>query len=188
MFAFFGTEAYVPLALTEVRHTSSTVAGLALTMATLCWTAGAWVQERTIARWGPRTLGRAGFGLLVLAIIGSALSLSSAVPIAVFAAVWGIAGLGVGLMYSPITVTVLASAPRGQEGAASASLELAGVLGIALGTGIGGALVALAASLDWSERAGILSVDLATVTVALAALVAATRLPRGVPGAGVSPG
>jgi len=91
-------------------------------------------------------------------------------------------------MYSPITLTVLASAPRGQEGAASASLELAGVLGIALGTGIGGALVALAASLNWSERAGILSVDLATVTVALAALVATTRLPRGVPGAGVSPG
>jgi len=96
MFAFFGTEAYVPLALTEVRHTSSTVAGLALTMATLCWTAGAWVQERTVARWGPRTLGRAGFGCLVLAIIGTALSLSSAVPIAVFAAVWGVAGWGSG--------------------------------------------------------------------------------------------
>jgi MFS family permease len=186
MFAFFGTEAYVPLALTEVRHTSSTVAGIALTMATLCWTAGAWVQERTVARWGPRTLGRAGFAFLVLAIIGSALSLSSAVPIAVFAAVWGVAGLGVGLMYSPITLTVLASAPRGQEGAASASLELSGVLGIALGTGIGGALVALASSLHWSERAGILSVDVATVTVAVAALVATTRLPRGIPGAGVS--
>jgi MFS family permease len=188
MFAFFGTEAYVPLALTEVRHTSSTVAGLALTMATLCWTAGAWVQERTITRWGPRTLGRAGFACLVLGIVGSALSLSSTVPIAVFAGVWGIAGLGVGLMYSPITLTVLASAPRGQEGAASAALELTGVLGIALGTGIGGALVALAASLDWSERGGILSVDLATVTVALVALAAATRLPRGVPEGDVSPG
>jgi hypothetical protein len=110
------------------------------------------------------------------------------VPIAVFAGVWGIAGLGVGLMYSPITLTVLASAPRGQEGAASAALELTGVLGVALGTGIGGALVALAASLDWSERGGILSVDLATVTVALVALAAATRLPRGVPEGDVSPG
>ena len=103
MFAFFGTEAYVPLALTEVRHTSSTVAGLALTMATLCWTAGAWVQERTIARWGPRTLGRAGFGFLVLAIIGSALSLSSSVGPSLSSPRSGVAGLGVGLMYSPIT-------------------------------------------------------------------------------------
>ena len=84
----------------------------------------------------------------MIGIAGTALSLSSAVPVAVFAAVWGVAGLGVGLMYSPITLTVLASAPRGQEGAASASLELSGVLGVALGTGIGGALVALAASLE----------------------------------------
>lgn len=178
MFAFFGTEAYVPLALTEVRHTSSTVAGLALTMATLMWTAGAWVQERTVARWGPRRLGRAGFGLVVIGIVGSALSLSGAVPVAVFAIVWGIAGLGVGLVFSPLTLTVLASAPLGQEGSASASLELAGVLGVALGTGIGGALVAFAASVSWSERRGVLCVDAITAVVAFASLLGAARLPR----------
>jgi MFS family permease len=181
MFAFFGTEAYVPLALTEVRHTSSTVAGLALTMATLAWTAGAWVQERTVARWGPRRLGRAGFGLLVLGILGSALSLSAAVPIAVFALVWGVAGLGVGLVFSPLTLTVLGSAPQGRQGAAAAALELSGVLGVALGTGIGGALVALAASTSWSERRGVLAVYLVTMAVALAAFVASVRLPRRVP-------
>jgi MFS family permease len=178
MFAFFGTEAYVPLALTEVRHTSSTVAGLALTMATLSWTAGAWVQERTVARWGPRRLGRAGFAFLALGIAGSALSLSSAVPIAVFAVVWGVAGLGIGLVFSPLTLTVLAAAPPSQQGSAAASLELAGVLGVALGTGIGGALVALAASLSWTELRGILAVDVVTVAIALAALVATSRLPQ----------
>jgi MFS family permease len=181
MFAFFGTEAYVPLALTEVRHTSSTVAGLALTMATLSWTAGAWVQERTVARWGPRRLGRAGFGLLVLGILGSALSLSAAIPVAVFALVWGVAGLGIGLVFSPLTLTVLGSAPPGRQGAAAAALELSGVLGVALGTGIGGALVALAASMSWSERRGVLAVDLVTMVVALAAFVASVRLPRRVP-------
>ena len=181
MFAFFGAEAYVPLALTEVRNTSSTVAGIALTMATLCWTAGAWVQERTIASWGPRKLGRIGFGLLGIGIVGSALSLSSRVPIAVFAGIWGIAGLGVGLVFSPLTLTVLGSAEPGEEGTAAASLELSGVLGVALGTGIGGALVALASSLDWSERRGILLVDLITSVVALGALVGTWRLPRRVP-------
>jgi MFS family permease len=181
MFAFFGTEAYVPLALTEVRHTSSTVAGIALTMATLAWTAGAWIQERTVERWGPRALGRAGFGFLVLGIVGSALSLSAAVPVAVFAGVWGVAGLGVGLVFSPLTLTVLASAAQGQEGSAAASLELSGVLGVALGTGIGGALVALAASLSWSERRGVLGVDLVTAVIALGALTGTTRLPHRVP-------
>jgi MFS family permease len=178
MFAFFGTEAYVPLALTDIRHTSSTVAGLALTMTTLTWTAGAWIQERTVGRWGPRTLGRTGFGLVVLGIVGIALSLSASVPVAVFAGVWGVAGLGVGLVFSPLTLTVLASAAPGQEGAAAASLELSGVLGVALGTGIGGALVALAASLHWSERRGVLGVDLVTVVIASVAFVASSRLPR----------
>jgi MFS family permease len=181
MFAFFGTEAYVPLALTDIRHTSSTVAGIALTMATLTWTAGAWVQERTVARWGPRALGQAGFGLLVLGIAGAAISLSSAVPVAVFAGCWGVAGLGVGLVFSPLTLTVLAFAPRGQEGSATASLELSGVLGVALGTGIGGALVALAASQHWAERRGVLSVDIVTGAIALVAFIASTRLPRRVP-------
>jgi MFS family permease len=181
MFAFFGTEAYVPLALTDIRHTSSTVAGVALTTATLTWTAGAWIQERTIARWGPRVLGRAGFALVALGIAGTALSLSSSVPVAAFAGVWGVAGLGVGLVFSPLALTVLGSAPPGQEGSAAASLELAGVLGVALGTGIGGALVALAASRRWSESRGVLGVDVVTGAVALAALVASTRLPQRVP-------
>ena len=187
MFAFFGAEAYVPLALTDVRHTSSTVAGLALTMATLCWTAGAWVQERTIARWGPRSLGRVGFALVVVGIAGSALSLSATVPVAVFAGIWGIAGLGVGLVFSPLTLTVLAAAPPGEEGMAAAALELSGVLGVALGTGIGGALVALASSLDWSERRGILCVDLITTAIALVALVGTWRLPSRVSPECVSP-
>jgi MFS family permease len=181
MFAFFGTEAYVPLALTDIRHTSSTVAGAALTMATLSWTAGAWVQERTVARLGPRALGQAGFGLLLLGIGGAALSLAGTVPVAVFAACWGVAGLGIGLVFSPLTLTVLAFAARGQEGAATASLELSGVLGVALGTGLGGALVALAASQHWSERRGVLSVDIVTGTIALVALIASARLPRRVP-------
>ena len=180
MFAFFGTEAYVPLAMTTVRHTSSTVAGVALTMATLFWTAGAWVQERTVARHGPRALGRAAFVLLAVGIGGVALALSPSVPIAVFAISWAVAGFGIGLIYAPLTITVLSAAPPGQQGAATASLELCGVLGIALGTGIGGALVALAASLDWTTRRGVLTVDLVTVVVAVVAFVATARLPRDV--------
>ena len=45
-FAFFGADAYVTLAVTAVRHRSPVVAGLAVTGATLAWTAGAWAQAR----------------------------------------------------------------------------------------------------------------------------------------------
>ena len=48
-FAFFGADAYVTLTITVLRGRSTVLAGLALTGATLSWTAGAWAQ----AGWEP---------------------------------------------------------------------------------------------------------------------------------------
>ena len=49
-FAFFGADAYVAFTVTSVRHASIALGGIALTAATLTWTAGSWVQERSVAR------------------------------------------------------------------------------------------------------------------------------------------
>src|SRR5579859_2036407 len=59
-FTFFGADAYVTLAVTEVRHQSPTFAGLAVTGSTLAWAAGAWVQARLSDTWEGRRLVRAG--------------------------------------------------------------------------------------------------------------------------------
>jgi hypothetical protein len=48
-----------------------------------------------------------------------------------------------GLAYTTLSLAMLELAPPGQEGDASASLQLASVLGSGLGAGIGGALIAL---------------------------------------------
>ncbi|MCU1450645.1 MAG: hypothetical protein JWP02_2815, partial [Acidimicrobiales bacterium] len=45
-FAFFGADAYLPLTVQSVRHSSPTLTGIAITAATLSWTTGAWVQVR----------------------------------------------------------------------------------------------------------------------------------------------
>ena len=55
-FAFFGTDAFVSLAVTEAHDAPTWVAGLALTGATLSWTTGAWVQQRVVVHRGPRWL------------------------------------------------------------------------------------------------------------------------------------
>ena len=62
-------------------------------------------------------------------------------PAALFG--WGVAGLGMGLAYTTLGLSMLELAEPGQEGDASASLQLASVLGSGLGAGIGGALIAL---------------------------------------------
>ena len=142
--AFFAAEAFLPLLLTAIRGRSATVAGLALTAATVCWTAGAWIQARLASTRSRRAMVAAGLTLDRGGNSrGTGAVLSERVPVVVAALAWGVAGLGMGVAYSTTALVVLEMAPPGREGAASASMQLANVLGVALGTGFGGAIVAL---------------------------------------------
>lgn len=179
-FAFFATDAYVPLMLTDVRGLRAGVAGLALTAATLAWTAGAWVQERWVRRVGPRPLVRAGFGGLVVGAVAFGLASWSSVPVVVGIVGWGVAGFGMGLAYAPLSLIVLGEASQGREGAAASALQLSDVLGVALGTGVAGALVALGDDLGWLARSALLFVFAMTIVVAVGGVILARRLPSSV--------
>ena len=176
-FAFFGADAYVTLAVTAVRDRSPVVAGIAVTGATLAWTAGAWAQARLSDVWEARRLVRVGLVIILAGIAGMVLMLQPAVPVAEGLAAWTVAGLGMGLAYAPLSLMMLHKALPGQEGQASASLNLADVLGTALGIGVGGAAVAAAAGSDL--RLGITAAFAAAAAVALAALAFTRRLPAG---------
>ena len=63
-----------------------------------------------------------------------------------------LAGLGMGLGYSVVSVTMLAYAEPGREGLTASSLSLTDVLGAALATGIGGAFIALGDARGWDPR------------------------------------
>jgi hypothetical protein len=75
---------------------------------------------------------------------------------------------------------MLREAPAGGEGAASASLNLLDVLGIALGTGVGGAAVAAAESTHRPVVDGIVVLLVCTTLSALACLAITRRLPDAV--------
>ncbi|HXJ26881.1 MAG TPA: MFS transporter [Streptosporangiaceae bacterium] len=176
-FAFFGADAYVTLALTAVRHRSPVVAGIAVTGTTVAWTAGAWVQARLSDTWEGRRLVRAGLLIILAGIAGMVLVLQPAVPVVMGLAAWTVAGLGMGLAYAPLSLMMLRNALPGQEGQASASLNLADVLGTAIGIGVGGAAVAAAAGGDL--RPGITAAFAAAAAVGLVALAFTGRLPAG---------
>jgi MFS family permease len=188
-FAFFGADTYVPLAITAVRDQRTAVASVAVTAATLSWTAAAWVQERKATTWPGRRLVRAGLLIVAVAIAVEAAALFPGVPVAVGVAGWALGGFGIGLAYSPLSVIVLGEAPSGQEGMASASLQLADTLGVALGAGLGGVLVAVGAAAGWHERTGIAGAYALTAAVAVAATVVARRVPsRTLPAPAVASG
>ncbi len=180
-FAFFGADAYVSLAVTKAHGAPTWVAGLALTGATLTWTTGAWVQQRLVHTRGPRWLVRRGFAIIAVGIGALALSLGP-VPVAATVVAWTIGGLGMGLAYAPISVTVLGTAAPGQEGRASAALQLTDVLGVALGTGLSGVFVALGDGRGWATASSLTVAFLVTLVVAAAGALAAGRLPDVLPG------
>jgi MFS family permease len=185
-FAFFGADAYVTLAVTAVRHRSPVVAGLAVTGATVAWTAGAWVQARLSSVWEGRRMVRVGLVIILTGIAGMVLVLLPAVPVAEGLAAWTVAGLGMGLAYAPLSLMMLQKALPGQEGQASASLNLADVLGTAIGIGVGGAAVAAAAGRDL--RVGLAAAFAVAAAVGLVALAFTGRLPAGTSSAPPVPG
>ena len=176
-FAFFGTEAFLPLALTSLRRQSPGVAGLVLTAATLAWTSASWVNARWATAWGPRRCTVTGLCLLVAGVCGSSLAALSSAPVWSVPPLWALAGAGMGLAYPSSSLVVLDAAPGDEVGAATASLQLADGLGTALGAGVGGAAVAFTTAAGGGARPGIATIDAVAVAVLVTALVVAQRFP-----------
>ena len=174
-FAFFAADAFVPLAVEDVRQRPGLVA-LSVTVATLAWTTGSWVQARLHEAWGSAQLVRVGFAILASGLVGTSLLLVGRIPIALGLVGWTVAGFGIGMAFSPITVIVLREAAPGREGASSASLSFMQAVGIAAGTGVGGIAVAVAEGAGWPTRTGIaVTFGLAFLSAA-AGVALATRL------------
>ena len=142
VFAFFGTEAFVPLALIEIHGLSPLEAGLTLTGAALCWSTGAHVQASLVQRFGMRALGLTGAACVLLAIAGMAALLDPTTPVAVAFAAWALSGFGMGLAYLTATASAMAHTPEGGEGRTSTALGIADAVGISVATGLGGAVIA----------------------------------------------
>jgi hypothetical protein len=98
-------------------------------------------------------------------------------PLALGPVGWGVAGLGMGLSYITLNLTMLELAASGQEGIASSSMQLASVLGSGLGTGVGGALIALLQVQGGAVQQALLLHFALMLAVVLLALVTARGLP-----------
>ena len=177
-FAFFGTEAFLTLALTSTRHLSPAAAGLCLTGAATSWASGSWMQARVGGTWTRRRSGVLGASLVAAGIAITATALIASVPVAVAPLGWVIAGLGMGFTYQVGTLVVLEEAPPNQVGQLSSALQLAELISVAVATGAGGAIIGAVVRHAGTRRAGIALVDVMTVIAALVCVAVCTRLPR----------
>ncbi len=177
---FFASDAYVTLAIVDGRGAATWVGGAALSAASVCWASASWTQARFIDRVGPRRLVITGFSILVVGLV-LLLGVALGLPVGVAVLAWAIGGFGMGLAYSPLSVTVLAAAEQGEEGAASAAIQLSDTLGVAVGTGMGGSLIALGAARGWAVSSSTAITFVISVVIVALGVLAARRLPRLLP-------
>jgi hypothetical protein len=141
-FTFFGIDAFVPLVLVEWRGRSLTESGIAVSVATVVWTAGSWVQARGSTRWPSRRFVQVGYGVVVVGLAGFMFVLREDVSWLIAFPTFALACFGMGLAYSPQALIVLREASADGQGSASSALSLTDTLGSALGTGLAGAIIA----------------------------------------------
>ena len=178
-FTFFGVDAFVALLLVGWRGISATEAGLALTAATIAWTAGSWTQARGATRWPTHRFVRAGFAVTLLGLAGMLPVLRQDVSWLVAIPAFGVAGFGMGLGYAPLALIVLREASAETQGASTSALSLTDSLGTALGTGISGAIIAASVRATDEPAAGLAVAFSVAIAVGLGGLALTGRLrPR----------
>jgi MFS family permease len=177
--AFLGCDAFMPLALTELRGFTVAQAGLVISAASVSWSLGSFGQAAFDRRDGGA--GRRGRALVGLGVLLSGIAiamvglLDDGLSVAIPIAGWMIAGAGIGIGYASIGALVLTQAPDGGEGGVSAALQLIETISVAAFTGAGGALIALGLDHGWDAVAAIAVIFGAGALAALAGLAAGRR-------------
>jgi MFS family permease len=163
--SFFATEAFIPLTLSSVHGYSPLASGIPLTLSALGWSIASMWQSRkpdiprgTLVRWG--------FVLNATGIAGVTLIAPAWGPAWATAALWAIAGSGMGLAMSSLSVLTLAASTDADRGFNSSALQISDMLGSAFLVGLGGVLVATFASTQ-APTAAVVPFDLAMAALAV---------------------
>jgi MFS family permease len=174
--AFFATDSFVTLMLTQTRGLSVGVAGIVLTAASIAWAAGSWWQSRVVGRRGARSVTAIGAALIGTGSGVVAVGLLD-VPVVLPYLGWTIGALGMGIVFPTIPLSVMGEAEEGREAGELSSTILMDYLGVGIGAGLGGASVALADTGRISLEAGLAGAFAIGVAAAVLLVLVARRLP-----------
>jgi MFS family permease len=143
--AAFGTAgSLLPLMLTTVHGLGPATAGVSLTVTGLCWAAGSQLHglDAVQRRVSPVRRLQIGFGLIAVGLLGPALTSLDRLPVAVGLALWGMAGLGMGVVSPTLSTQLLRFAPVQDQGRITAASSLTASVAQAVGLAAAGALIA----------------------------------------------
>jgi len=173
---FFGAEAYLPLTLARLHHGAPTEVGIPLTLGAVGWSAGSWWQGRFKPA-DRRPLLRAGFSLVAIGVASLTVLTLSDVSLWVAAPIWMVAGGGMGLAMSTVSVLVLHLSPEPEQGANSAALQVADVVGSTIGVTLAATAVLVAGTAQFATALRVADPLLALIGIAGLLLVSRVHEP-----------
>ena len=142
--AFATAEVFIPLMLTGVHGWTLVQAGMALSVGAVFWSLGSAIQSRIQDAHRRRRGLVAGFCMVALGILATALPLVAGWhPVWVVPA-WGLAGLGIGLGFPMLSVLTLSLSAAGEQGRNASALQLGDALGCSAALAVAGALFSAA--------------------------------------------
>lgn len=141
---FFTVDAFVPLMLTELRGFTYIQAGLVITAATVTWAGGSWWQSRAASRIPAGTIVSIGATFVTIGMAGVALGVLESAPVWPVYLGWGLAGIGMGVAFPTIPLSVMNVTEEGKEAGQLSATLLMDTLGMTVGAGLGGVCIAIA--------------------------------------------
>ncbi len=173
---YITAELFLPLILKEIHHFSPTRAGFVVTVGSITWAFGSWLQGKIRAeKWRVR-----------FPFIGSALQLSgtlltflvfiSQLPGEIVFIGWLLASIGIGLVFPAMTVHALYLTPKAQQGHTSSALSLADTLGAAIMIAYAG--IIYSALLSFKQLAFIGALSFVCVIIGFSLLITPLITPK----------
>lgn len=141
--AFFGAESFVPLMLVELRQLPLVLAGATLTIGSVGWTVGAWVQSRPgIHLRRDRIISLGTASITAGLVLACAVALMPSWWVGLMAVSWVLGGLGMGLATASTSLVVMTLSASNQQGRNASALQFGEALGASLFVGVAGTLFA----------------------------------------------
>jgi len=186
--AFIAADSFIPLMLTSMRDFTLAKAGFVISISTVSWAAGSWWQSRTAPRQSLGALETVGASFLALGILTMALAGLTSLPAWLAYPAWLLAGLGMGIAFPTLPLSVMSVATEGSESGELSATLLTDTIGMAVGAGLGGACIAVAtASGGLGLRAGLGGAFAIAIVAVVLLLLIARRIPEG-SGGSTAPG
>lgn len=174
--AFFAAETILLVTLQNLRHYSPTEVGWALTIGSVGWTAGSWLQSQRWVRWHRDTFITLGSLVTTAGLAGLVgFAWFTTLPLWFGLTAWVFAGLGMGFTMPSSAVAVMSLSPSFEQGRNQSSLQVAESVGNSVATAVvGGIYTALL--FTEPERLGYSLALAATLLVAIAAVAFSRRV------------